>query len=132
MRLPRARFTLRSMTVFVAVVALGLALVEEFQDGLPPRFVSRAIPRRIARLRRGMTAEQAREVLNLERPWLLGGIGARKHGILNLGLINELYSVGGARITLVFDEERSGKLRLVGASVWSGSTMIAEMPESRR
>jgi hypothetical protein len=118
--------------VFVAVVTLGLAVVEEFQDGLPPRFVVRGIPRRIARLRRGMTPEQAHEILNLERPWLLGGIGARKDGILNLGLINEIYSAGGARIVLVFDEERSGKLRLVRATVSSGSTTIAEMPESRR
>jgi hypothetical protein len=118
--------------VFVAVVALGLAVVEEFQDGLPPRFVVRSIPRRIARLRPGMTPEQAHEILDLERPWLLGGIGARKQGILNLGLTNELYSAGGARIVLVFDEERSGKLRLMGASVWRGSTMIREMTQSRR
>jgi hypothetical protein len=32
MRLPRARFTLRSVMIFVAVVAIGLALVEEFQS----------------------------------------------------------------------------------------------------
>jgi hypothetical protein len=121
------------MMVVVAVVALGLAVVEEFQDGLPPRFVVRGIPMRIARLRPGMTVEQAHEILGLERPWLVGGIGASwEHGILNLGLINELYSGGGARIVLVFREDRSGKLRLVRATVSSGSTTIAEMPESRR
>jgi hypothetical protein len=121
------------MMVFVAVVALGLAVVEEFQDGLPPRFVVRGIPRRIARLRPGMTPEWARELLGLERPWLLGGISASwKHGILNLGLINELYIGGGARIVPVFSEDRSGKLRLVRATVSSGFTTIAEMPQSRR
>jgi hypothetical protein len=77
MRLPRGRFTLRSMMVLVAVVALGLAVVEEFQDGLPPQFVVRGIPRRIARIRPGMTLAHAHEILGLERPWLLGGIGAR-------------------------------------------------------
>ena len=57
MRLPRVRLTVRSMMVLIAVVALGLVLVlaEEFQDGIPPRFVVRGIPKRIARLRPGMT-----------------------------------------------------------------------------
>jgi hypothetical protein len=55
MRLPRVRLTVRSMMVFIAVVALGLVVAEEFQDGLPPRFVVRGIPKRIARLRPGVT-----------------------------------------------------------------------------
>ena len=55
MRLPRLRVTARLMMVLVAVVALGVAIAEEFQEGIPPRFVVRGIPKRIDRLRTGMT-----------------------------------------------------------------------------
>jgi hypothetical protein len=65
------------MMVAIAVVALGLFIAQEFQDGLPPRFVVRGIPGRINRLRPGMTWEQTHEVLGLEKTWLLGGMSAR-------------------------------------------------------
>jgi hypothetical protein len=62
--------------LLVAAIALGLALLGEFGEGLPPRFVVRGIPARIARLRPGMTWEQTREILGLEQSWLVGGTGA--------------------------------------------------------
>ena len=132
MCLPRARFTLRSMMVFVAVVALGLAVVEEFQDGLPPRFVLRDIPRRIARLRPGMTSEQAHEILGLERTWLLGGIGARwKCTVGNRGIDTEHYSVGGVSIFLGIYGRHTTKLGLIGVTVLRGPATIAEMHFNR-
>jgi hypothetical protein len=120
------------MMVLVAVVALGLAVVEEFQDGLPPRFVLRGIPGRIARLRPGMTPAEAYETLGIRRPWLLGGMGASSVGEV-LGHGNgryEHYSVGASRIFLLFLRRPSGEDRLVDAAVSSGSTTIAEMPGS--
>src|SRR5262245_31898138 len=134
MRLPRVRVTLRSMMVLVAVVALGLAVVEEFRDGLPPRFVVRSIPRRIARLRPGMTPEEAHESLGFGRPWLLGGMSADWGDIIGMSRTRyEHYNVGAARILLVFSERPrgEGEGRLVKATVSIGSTRIAAMPGSR-
>lgn len=56
---------------------LFLALAREFEDGLPPRFVVNGIPNRIERLRPGMTYEQTRDILGLEKSWLHGGTDAR-------------------------------------------------------
>ena len=77
MGLPRVRFTVRHQMLVVAAIAVSLAFVEEFSEGLPPRYVVRGIPARIARLRPGMTWEQTREILGLEQTWLTGGTGAR-------------------------------------------------------
>ena len=68
------------MMVAVAIVALGLFIAQEFQDGLPPRFVVRGIPDRIHRLRPGMTWAQTHEALGLEKSWLRGGTSARFSG----------------------------------------------------
>jgi hypothetical protein len=156
MRPLRVRVTVRAMMVLVAVVALGLAIAEEFQDGSPPRFVLRGIPGRIARLRPGMTPEQTRAILGLEQTWLTGGTSARfAHFIGNARSKHEVYYVrpptavvrtvqmGGsspthvtvlestAMIQLVFRMDFApGTQRLVSASFRSGSTTVAEMPES--
>jgi hypothetical protein len=115
------------MMVFVAVAALGLTVAEEFHDGLPPRFVLRDIPRRISRLQPGMTPDQAYETLNLERTWLLRGIGARwKRSISLHGFTIEHHKVGSTLIALGFDEKGSTKLRLNGVCVLRGPTTIAK------
>jgi hypothetical protein len=95
------------MMILIAIVALGLGLAEEFQDGIPPRFVVCGIPKRIARLRPGMTWEQTREILGLEQSWLTGGTGARfggAHGFLNS--MHEAYFVRPPRIVV-----RMGQMR---------------------
>jgi hypothetical protein len=76
MGLLHVRFSVRRLMLLVAAIAVGLALLGEFWEGLPPRFVVRGIPARIARLRPGMTWEQTREILGLEQSWLVGGTGA--------------------------------------------------------
>lgn len=78
----RVRMTLRRSMVVTALVALGLFLCEEFRDGSPPRFVVRSIPDRIARLRPGMTYEEAEQMLGLEKSWLRGGISGREPMVL--------------------------------------------------
>jgi hypothetical protein len=137
MRLPRARFTLRSMMVFVAVVALGLAVIEEFQDGLPPRFVLRGIPGRFARLRPGMTPAEAHETLGIMRPWLLGGMGASGPAVANgtvharhesIHTRHEYYDVHAVKIVLVLSGSPSGEIGLIRATAISGYTTIAELP----
>ncbi len=80
MGLPLVRFTVRRLMFLVAAIAVGLALLGEFGEGLPPRFVVRGIPARIARLRPGMTWEQTHEILGLEQTWLTGGTGAQFGG----------------------------------------------------
>jgi Zn2+/Cd2+-exporting ATPase len=93
-RTPRARFTVRLMMVVVAVIALGLAIAEEFRDGNPPRIVVRGIPQRIARLRPGMSREQARAILGLDQTWLTGGTDARfAHGEGNAFNQHEVYFI---------------------------------------
>jgi hypothetical protein len=90
------------------------------------------VPTGRAKQRRSFSQGCAPGYLRVSEQALRDSHHTRKHGILNLGLINELYSGGGAWIILVFSEDHSGKLRLVRAAVSSGSTTIAEMPESRR
>jgi hypothetical protein len=157
MRLPRVQFTVRSMMVLIALVALGLVLAEEFQDGIPPRFVVCGIPKRVGWLRPGMTWEQTREILGLEQTWLTGGTGGRPAHCWGDGhYMHLVYDVrptkivvrgaragGGspttvkvlqstATIELVFDPHLpSGNKRLVGASFSIDSTTIAEMRGSR-
>ena len=80
MRLPHVRFTVRRLMLLVAAIAVGLVFLGEFGEGLPPRFVVRGIPARIARLRPGMTWEQTHEILGLEKTWLMGGTGAKFGG----------------------------------------------------
>lgn len=75
-RLPRVRFTVRRMIVLVAFVASGFGIAREFGEGVPPRFVLRGIPDRIARLRPGMTRGQTREILGLGKSWIWGGTSA--------------------------------------------------------
>ena len=102
MGLPRVRFTVRRLTLLVAAVAVGLALLGEFGEGLPPRFVVRGIPARIARLRPGMTWEQTHEILGLEKTWLMGGTGAQFGGGDGNGRrILEGYLVRPVRVVVV-------------------------------
>ncbi len=76
MRLPRVRFTVRGMVVLVAIAAVGFFLVQEFADGMPPRFVVRGIPGRITRLRPGMSRAEVKEILGIDRTWIRGGTSA--------------------------------------------------------
>jgi hypothetical protein len=156
MRRLRVRVTVKTMMVLVAVVALGLAIAAEFRDGSPPRFVVRGIPRRIARLRPGMTPEETHAILGVDQTWLTGGTGALfggGHGGLSQWL--EFYDVRPPRIvvrTVQFrgspprptnvlektvtiqlrfhDDYASGTKRLVSASFCSGTKTIAEMSRS--
>lgn len=159
MRLPRVRFTVRRMMIGVAVVALGLAIAEEFQDGIPPRFVVRRIPGRIAQLRPGMTKAQTHEVLGLNRPWIWGGLGATPGCDWSMAMTSYFsYYVGKSRV-VVWQDRQSGVRRgtlstrvielrfrqtppsslfnedlsdpLVGASFRADGRTIAEMPGSR-
>jgi hypothetical protein len=71
------------MILLVAAVAISMVIVREFWEGFPPQFVLRGIPARIGRLRPGMTRQEAREVLGLEKSWMWGGTSARaahRHG----------------------------------------------------
>lgn len=109
MRLPRVRLTVRSMMVFIAVVALGLVVAEEFQDGLPPRFVVRGLPKRIERLRPGMSWEQAREILGLEQSWFTGGTSARFEGGDGNGhYMHVVYDVRPPRVVVRMGQMRGG------------------------
>ena len=76
MRLPRVRFGVRAMLVLVAACALAMLVYREVKDGLPPRFVIRSVPGRIARLRPGMRRAEVREILGVGCPWHRGGTGA--------------------------------------------------------
>jgi hypothetical protein len=101
MPIPRLRVTVQSMVVAVAAIALGLFVVQEFWDGLPPRSVVRGIPGRIDRLRPGMSWEQAREVLGLEKSWIWRGTGARfAIGEGNGHYMHEVYHVRPPRIVV--------------------------------
>lgn len=72
--------------LLVALVALGLFAWQELRDGMPPRFVVRGIPARIAKLKPGMTYEEAKEILGLEKSWLRGGTSAMSGPIEGSGL----------------------------------------------
>lgn len=72
---PKVRITVRGLLLLVALSALTMLVYREVKDGLPPRFVIRSVPGRIARLRPGMTRAKARAILGVDRPWYLGGSG---------------------------------------------------------
>jgi hypothetical protein len=72
----RIRLTLRRGMLLVALVAFGLFAWEELRDDLPPRFVVRGIPARIARLKPGMSYRETAEILGLEKSWIRGGTSA--------------------------------------------------------
>lgn len=72
----RIRLTVRQILLLVAVVAIGLFAWVEFRDGIPPRFVLNGVPARVARLRPGMSYQEAKEILGLETSWLRGGTSA--------------------------------------------------------
>lgn len=74
MTLPR--FTIRRLTILVALIALGCFVTSELWDGLPPRFVVRGLKGRIERLKPGMSHEEVVEILGLNKSWLRGGTGA--------------------------------------------------------
>jgi hypothetical protein len=87
--------------LIVATIAVGLTLVGEFGEGLPPRYVVRGIPTRMARLRPGTTWEQTHEILGLEQTWLTGGTGARfGHGDGSGQSMHEVYYVRPPRIVV--------------------------------
>jgi hypothetical protein len=87
--------------ILIAVSALGLAIAAELQEGSPPRFVVRGIPKRIARLRPGMTWEETREILGLEQTWLTGGTGARfAYGERSGHYMHEVYYVRPPRVVV--------------------------------
>jgi hypothetical protein len=101
MRLPRFRLTVRMTMLFIAIVALGLFVVEELSDGMPPRFVIRGIPSRINRLRPGMSWEETRDILGLERSWFKGGTNATfGHGEGNGHYMHEVYYVRSPRLVM--------------------------------
>jgi hypothetical protein len=101
MRQPRFRLTVRMTMLFIAIVALGLFVVEEFSDGMPPRFVIRGIPSRINRLRPGMSWEETRDILGFERAWFKGGTNATfGHGEGNGGYMHEVYYIRSPRLVM--------------------------------
>jgi hypothetical protein len=103
------RFTVRRLTLIVAALAVGLALAREFGEGLPPRYVVRGIPKRIARLRPGMNWEQTREILGLEESWLTGGTGARFGiGEGNGHYMHEVYYVRMPSVVAVMERVGGG------------------------
>ncbi len=110
MGLLHVRFSVRRLMLLVAAIAVGLALLGEFWEGLPPRFVVRGIPARIARLRPGMTWEQTREILGLEKSWLVGGTGAYFGGGDGYGgqYMLVAYWVRPPRAVVVMGRDRGG------------------------
>jgi hypothetical protein len=151
-----SRFSIRGMILLVAIIAVGCFIAQEFQDGLPPRFILRRIPGRIEQLRPGMTRQQTYDLLGLKKSWIRGGIGAtfgltqgganRTHETFYLrpnrpfvlnhgsGKITILRSAG--MITLRFHdspgstpdrEDKSAKLERAAFSV--DGHIVAEMPD---
>jgi hypothetical protein len=101
MRLPRVRLTVRMTMLIIAIVALSLFVLEEFSDGMPPRFVVRGIPSRINQLQPGMTWEEVRDVLGLQRSWVRGGTNATfGHGEGNGHYMHEVYYVRSPRLVM--------------------------------
>jgi len=116
----RVRWTVRGLIVAVAVLALGLAVAQEFGDGLPPRFVLRGIPGRVSQLRPGMSREQTFEILGVGRSWLRGGTGARFQFAFGSGGYSYESLVvrqGRAVVRKPRQGERSGT-RIVQSSAW--------------
>lgn len=102
----------------VAAVAVALLVVMEFRDGLPPRFVIRSIPGRVAQLERGMSHPQVSEILGLERSWILGGTGAQFHmGSGNARTRYDTYIFRPLRtVTLEQPDGTSSPVRIVQSS----------------
>jgi len=87
--------------LLVAAAALATAVAREFRDDSHPPFVVRGIPARIDRLRPGMMWAQTRDILGLERHWLLGGISVQPTGGSgNSRWFVEGYDVRPARIVM--------------------------------
>lgn len=136
MRRPRLRCTVRRMILLVAVLALALFLAREFRDGLPPRFVVDGIPRRIERLRPGMTWTQTRDILGLERSWLRGGTDARFFvGTGNGHYSHESYNVRPMRTTVVTARVRGGPpgpVKIVQSRAWIEIEFRTEIESTNR
>jgi hypothetical protein len=126
MRLPHVRFTVRRLMLLVAAIAVGLVFLGEFGEGLPPQFVVRGIPARIARLRPGMNWEQTREILGLEQSWLLGGTGAYyvANGGGNGHYWLEAYCVRTPRAVVVMKAVGGGNAAPVNTFTASASLMV--------
>ena len=148
MRLPRLRFSVRQLMVVVAIVAMGLFCWEEFKEGVPPRFVVRGIPGRIARLRPGMSRKETHKILGLDRSWIWGGSSAtpfelieRAHTIDETYLLREMTPVrmrtASIQVRFHYDEgwnflkDGDDSLTLVGVSFHADGTTV-EMPRAPR
>lgn len=89
------------MMLLTALIALGLFVLEEFQDGSPPQFVVRGIPTRVNRLRPGMTSKETHDILGLETPWICGGVGAKFQTLDGNGRhTHEVYNVRPNRLVV--------------------------------
>lgn len=160
-RLPRVRFGVRAILLVVAASALAMLTYVEFKDGSPPRFVIRAIPGRIAKLKPGMPRSEVRQILGLGRPWHYGGTGDSKwqgfyawpvsiedHSVRPRGIAAAIVPIGGMgpltpeTIRLQYRMVKGGTLgeadpdrqddRLMGARFADASGAVAEMPGSSR
>jgi hypothetical protein len=93
------------MTVLVLAIAVALGIAREFRNGVPPEFVVRGIPARIARLRPGMTRAEVREILGLDKSWVWGGTDARFDGGEGNGRgFIEVYVLGPKRFVYVISK----------------------------
>jgi hypothetical protein len=132
MRNPQVGLSVRVMMAAVAVVALGLWLYQECQDGLPPRFVARRVPGRMMLLRPGMEYDRARETLGFDRHWLVGGVAtlSSRHEPIVPDVITETYEIQpgfsvenmqaddrspNAYVILSFRKDAAGPWRLIRA-----------------
>ncbi len=105
---PRVRITVRGLLLLVALSALAMLVYLEVKDGMPPRFVVRGIPARVARLRPGMTRPQVKAVLGMRKPWYAGGTGHWKMWATGDGRhSDERYYLRGERLVAV-DVARPG------------------------
>jgi hypothetical protein len=101
--------------LITVVFALGFFVVQEFWDGMPPRFVVKGIPARFNRLRPGMTWEQTRDILGLETSWLRGGTNASfEHGEGNGHYMHEVYNVRSPRIVMEIASVGGGPFQPTG------------------
>lgn len=96
------RMSFKRMIALVAAIAVGIVLVREFEEGLPPRFVVRGIPGRINRLRPGMSWEETRSILGLEQSWFRGCTDAQQGALFgNNGSVHVTYYVRPLRAVVV-------------------------------
>ncbi len=152
----RPRFTVRRLALLIALIAIGLMLYHELNEGLPPRSVIHGIPARIARLKPGMTRQETMEILGLGKPWYRGGISSYFSECSGGGeLINESWFVGvqrsfsgkwwpGSRergLLILnfhlnqdegFSNDRYQSAPLTSASFSLDDRLIAEMPRANR